>query len=1017
MRSTPPSAPFSQGQGDQSWAAGGGGMGDLLRHHDWSSHPLGPLELWPQSLRTAVSICLSSRFPMILWCGPEFHILYNDAYAPTLGVKHPAAFGLPGAVAWREIWPVIHPMLQQVVTSGVATWSEDQLLFLERSGYREETYHTFSYSPIRGEDGHVSGVFTAVNETTLRVLSERRLHTLREVAARTAKTRTVDEACEAALAALRERHEDCPFAAIYVRHPADPDSLQLKGTLRLTVGGTAAPWQLRVGDGPWPTQRVLIDSESVLITDLAGLGLLPGGAWDESPTQAMVLPITAAENVTTVGMVVVGVNARRKVDDQYQGFFDLLAGQIATAVQRADAYEAEKRRATALAEIDRAKTVFFSNVSHEFRTPLTLMLGPIEDLLRESGDTMNPQQVQHIDVLHRNALRLLKLVNTLLDFSRIEAGRVTAEYKPTNLGSFTTDLASAFRSAIERAGMQLHVDCPALGEPVFVDHDMWEKIVLNLLSNAFKYTLAGSIHVRLRLVDTAVVLSVADTGVGIPQHELAHLFERFHRVQGVHGRTHEGTGIGLALVQELVKLHGGSVTVHSTPGQGSTFTVSVPRGREHLAPEQVVSAGSPSHTALGVDAFIEEAMRWLPDSAQSPATAHATSSSDHNVPSTLPRDSTTASRARIVLADDNADMRDYVRRLLAPQFEVIAVPDGAMALEAVRNHTPDLVLSDVMMPVLDGFGLIRAIRAEPAIRATPVILLSARAGEESRIDGLQSGADDYLVKPFSARELLARVAALLDMERMRREAAAERDRLLERERAAVRHRDEFLGIASHELRTPITSLRLQLDLTHRALQRYGDLQHVPAERIRKMMDTFDHQVNNLSALIDDLLDVSRIANGRLSIEPESVDLLQLVNTVIHQHSEQMNHAHCSTHLHAPAPVVGFWDPKRLEQVVVNLLLNAAKYAAGKPVYVEVSQHGAKARLVVRDEGMGISTDNQARIFHRFERAIGRSNISGLGLGLYIVKEIVQAHQGTINVNSTLGVGSEFVVDLPMQLGP
>ena len=420
-----------------------------------------------------------------------------------------------------------------------------------------------------------------------------------------------------------------------------------------------------------------------------------------------------------------------------------------------------------LAELDRGKTAFFSNVSHEFRTPLTLILGPVGDALAQDEGSLSGE---NLDLVGRNALRLLKLVNALLDFSRIEAGRMDASYEATDLGARTAELTSNFRSACERAGLRLVVDCPSLRDAVYVDRDMWEKIVLNLVSNAFKYTLEGEIEVSLRAERGSAVLTVRDTGIGISEEELPKLFNRFHRIPGARGRTHEGTGIGLALVHELAKLHGGSVRVESAYGKGSRFEVTIPLGTEHLPGNRIGSSRALQSTAAGAMPFVEEALRWLPGDA-----GH----DEEVVPAfeVLPssaRDATAdkGGRAKIVWADDNADMRDYVRRLLEPTYVVIAVADGREALRAAIEQTADLVLTDVMMPNLDGFGLVQAIRADARTAAIPVVMLSARAGEEARAEGLQAGADDYLIKPFTARELLTRVGATLSLAKLRADTQA-----------------------------------------------------------------------------------------------------------------------------------------------------------------------------------------------------------------------------------------------------
>ncbi|HEV7438100.1 MAG TPA: ATP-binding protein, partial [Methylobacterium sp.] len=515
--------------------------------------------------------------------------------------------------------------------------------------------------------------------------------------------------------------------------------------------------------------QVATDPDLVAIADLGpAFAGLPSGPWDRPPSHVLILPIAQQGQSRPAGLFVAGLNPYRPLDESYRGFLDLFAGQIATGLANANAYEQERRRVEALAEIDRQKTVFFSNVSHEFRTPLTLMLGPLEEVIGKSDAEVMPDNRRLIEVAHRNGLRLLKLVNALLDFSRIEAGRAQAVFEATELGTYTAELASSFRSATERAALTLDVACAPLAEPVFVDREMWEKIVLNLISNAFKFTLEGGIRVAVTAGNGRACLSVSDTGTGIAEAELPRLFERFHRVAGAQGRSFEGSGIGLALVQELTHLHGGSVSVESRPGAGSTFRVELPLGSDHLPPDRIHAARTHASTATRSQAFVEEATRWL---ANAGSEAIATTE-EAAIPTAGERAGDPARVERVLLADDNADMRDYVGRLLTARGYVVeSVADGASALAAARAAPPDLVLSDVMMPGLDGFGLLAAVRADPTLRAVPVILLSARAGEEAQIEGVGAGADDYLTKPFSARELLARIESNLKLARARREAA------------------------------------------------------------------------------------------------------------------------------------------------------------------------------------------------------------------------------------------------------
>ena len=777
--------------------AGAGEMGALMQACDWSKTPIGPVGGWPQSLRTAVSILLTSRFAMWLGWGPQLTFLYNDAYAPTLGVKHPWALGRPSREVWAEIWEDIEPRIDHVLRTGEATWDEALLLFLERRGFPEETYHTFSYSPLRCDGRKVMGHLCVVSEETARVIGDRRLLLLRELAAAIAETRTPPELFAAAGQCLATYRHDLPFTLTYL-FDGDGKTARLACASGFADGHRAAPayFALEAGGAPWPAAQVLATMAPVLVEDLAASLELPKGPWSRAPHDAIVLPIARQGQQGAAGVLVAGINPHRPLDREYQGFLALVAGQIAAGLAAGQAYEAERRRAEALAEIDRAKTIFFSNASHEFRTPLTLLLSPIEDLLLRGGNAPTvAADRDELELMHRNGLRLLKLVNTLLDFSRIEAGRFEAVYEPVDLAALTAELASTFRSAMERAGLRYAVDCPPLPEPVFVACDMWEKIVLNLLSNAFKYTFEGEVEVRLRPADdaAAVKLSVRDTGVGISTGELPRLFERFHRVEDQRGRTQEGTGIGLALVNELVRLHGGAITVESTPGHGSEFTVTIPTGSAHLPADRIGGERPLPATGIRAEAFVQEAQRWL-DAEIGAGLAIESGAFGSAPPGAKASGIEAAAEALpiVLLADDNADMRDYVRRLLAHRYQVVAVTNGVAALAEARQRRPGLILSDVMMPLLDGFGLLQAVRNDPDLREIPFIILSARAGEEASADGMIAGADDYLVKPFAARDLLARIGANLAMARLRRETAetlrtrtAELETLLETVPAAV----------------------------------------------------------------------------------------------------------------------------------------------------------------------------------------------------------------------------------------
>ncbi|MEU1247246.1 SpoIIE family protein phosphatase [Micromonospora arida] len=715
--------------------AAGGEMGERLASFDWSSGPLGEPGQWPPTLSNAVGMMLASSAPIVMFWGDEQLAFYNDAYRPTIGGKHPDVIGQPARANWAETWSVLGPLLDSVRSTGRSYRGEDHPFLLDRYGFVEQTYFNVSYDPIRGDDGSVSGVYCIVSETTGRVLGERRLRALSELGAELTDIGSATELGRTAAGVLGRHRADVPFALIYLAD--DNDQLTLAGCTGTTPPAVDVTAQL--------VARLTPDGAPATIEVAALLDASPVDAAD----QALVLPLTATNQ--TVGALVVGVARQLPLSDDYRDFLGLVAAQISRAVGTQRAYEQERARAAELAALDRAKTNFFANVSHEFRTPLTLVLGPLEDMLADPE--LPATETDRLTMMHRNALRLLKLVNTVLDFSRLESGRLAARYQPTDLAGYTARLASTFRSATDRAGLRLVVDCPPLPTPVFVDRDMWEKIVLNLVSNAVKFTFDGEIRVRIRAVEGAARLEVTDTGVGIVADELPHVFERFHRVPGVRARTHEGTGIGLALVRELVEMHGGEVGLTSTVDVGSTFTVTVPFGSAHLPADRVAAfdplpVGEPEQARL----FVAETALWAgvasaPELDRQPAKG--------------------TSAGRILVVDDNADLQEHVSRLLSPTWDVVTANDGLDALPLAREGGFDLVLTDVMMPRLDGFGLVSALRADPRTRHVPIVLLSARAGSAEAVAGLAVGADDYLTKPFSAQELIARVRANVELGQLR----------------------------------------------------------------------------------------------------------------------------------------------------------------------------------------------------------------------------------------------------------
>jgi signal transduction histidine kinase len=1087
--------------------ASAGELGRLIEAFDWSATPLGPLDAWPQSLRTAVSLILNARHPMWIGWGRDATFLYNDAYVDVLGAaKHPWALGRPASEVWSEIWDVCGPLADKVFQRAEATFIDAIQLFMRRGDFLEETWYSFSYSPIVGEDGRVGGLFCPSTEVSASVLNARRLGTLSRLSADALREPTVAGACATAIGTLADNPADLPFVLLYV---ADADG-------KLGLRGTAGLPEADVDAGAFPVAQACRDGEPVLV-DLDGIDGLPAGLSGQPLRQALVLPLATPGHDGALGALVLGASPVRRLDAEYRTFFDLVAAQVTAAIQNAGAIEEQRRRVDMLAELDRAKTAFFSNVSHEFRTPLTLMLGPIEDSLADADEPLQGAQRERLQLVRRNALRLERLVNTLLDFSRVQAGRMQANVAPADLSALTADLASSFRSVIESAGLVFDVRCAPLPRPVRVDVGMWEKIVLNLLSNAFKFTFDGAISVTVEDVAGAARVTVRDTGIGIAPEHLDAVFERFQRIEGARSRSNEGSGIGLALVRDLVELQGGTIVVESAPGRGSAFIVTLPFAPAGLA-DADIDAPPAGPTGRVLAAFAEEAGRWLPAPVSGP-------SSGPPAPR-RPEEPVVLSMARVLVADDNADMRDYLARLLGQHWQVSVAADGVEALAMVRRERPDVVVADVMMPRLDGFGLIARLRADRELADTPVVLVSARAGEEARIEGLEQGANDYLVKPFGARELITRVESQVMQARMRALERAHAARLVSifrqvpagiaivrgprhvfelvndhyqtlvgprpilnqpllaalpelagqgiqelldgvrasgrpyvgrserfmlargavpeerffdfvyqpildargaveviaivafevtelaraRREAEVANiaKDDFLAMLGHELRNPLAPILIALELI-RARRMPGH---------ERELAIIERQARHLVRLVDDLLDVARIARGKIALRPERVELGRLVALAVEASAPLL--AERSHHLLTDVATCGLplhGDPIRLTQVLSNLLTNAAKYTnPGGRIHVRAWAEDGHAVLQVEDNGIGISAEMLPRLFDKFvqeRQALDRSR-GGLGLGLAIVREIVTLHGGTVAVRSPgLGHGSVFELRLPL----
>jgi signal transduction histidine kinase len=919
---------------------------------------------------------------MVVNWGRQLIQIYNDAAIPVYGEKHPEAMGRTARTNFPEFWEFYpaQALADAIFETARPFRSEDQRLLIRRHGMREEAYFTFSISPLLDDRGKVLGILNTYVETTARVLGERRITTLRRLAERAVRARRPSEACTEAIAALAADPYDLRFVLLYVAD-RDGTSLRLAGACGIEAGGSAAPQslgsELPVDAFGWSFEKVLESRKPVVIADLASKVDL--GAWPSRPSKprdALVLPLVRSADAPPTGILVVGLSPRLCLDDAYRGFLELIAAQMATGIGSAEAYEEARERADRFAEIDRAKDAFYSNISHEFRTPLTLLLSPVEDLLREESGRLNEEQRKALLAARRSAMRLRRLVNGLLDLASLEAGRLALVAEPTDLAHLTREIASTVESSMASAGLRFVVDCPPLPRAARVDRNAWETIVLNLLSNARNYTRRGTVTLRLRAVGDRVRLVVSDTGAGIPPDVLPHIFDRFYRSPESGARSVEGTGLGLSLVRELARAIGGEVGATSAPNEGSTFTVEIPFERAGSEPLE-----DGERSALHERPIAESDM--LLDVTE-PAAITPESADEES------------DRPRVLVVEDNPDMRQYLADVLARDYEVHAVGDGNAALASLPTFLPDLVLSDVLMPGIDGLALVRALRSSPEYRWIPAILITARAGEDAALEGLGSGADDFIVKPFFSRELRARVQTHIELARMRRDVAE----------AAMK--DTFIGMVSHELRTPLTSLRLQVLLLGRQAEK--------GTTFSARVESLHRNVTRMEALVDDLLSFSAIKARGLALRREQVDLASICQLAA---EEQMLITQRKVNVEVPSePVLTLVDARLIQQVVSNLLSNAIKYSSPpSPVVLRLSIVEGEAVMSVQDQGPGIPSDAVPHLFDQFYRApkieVRSGSRAGLGLGLAICKAIVRAHDGRIEVESEIGRGSTFRVHLPL----
>jgi signal transduction histidine kinase len=962
----------------------------------WSATPLGPIGDWQRSLRSAVAICMHSRFQMGLYWGPDLNFIYNDAERDVLGQLHPAALGMPARELMRDAWDVVGPQLEAVMHGGAATWAEDTPLAFDRQGTLEVVYFTYSYSPIPRDDGGIGGVLLVTQDTTARVLATRRLDLLRELATRSMDASAPRQACELAAQSMRGR-ADLEFMLIYLVKPGN-QAICVAASGRSGRPNAAEPVVELDGDGRLAAlfrELVTMRPRGTLVED--GLLIAHDSAGVPLPGPVVATAITGSEPVA--GFLLAGLNSDFVSDRAYRNFVEMLAVGIGRSVATARAREIERERARSIAELEQAKTALFNNASHELRTPLSLILGPLEQVSHQP-DLPAPAREQ-IGVARRSASRMLKLVNGLLDFSRLEAGEPIGTFQPTDISQLTRDVAAMFRSTAARAGLRLSVDCPPLAETVYVDREAWERIVSNLLSNAVKFTPVGVIDVRVRHESGCVVLTVQDTGIGIASEDLDSIFSRFYRAAGPRARASEGSGIGLALVRELVHIHGGSIKAQSTLGVGTRMIVGIPAGSEHLPAGQLSEESVAGSVGTSAALFIDEARGWFDreDVVSTEPSGRIARSQEVARSHEAPAHSATGHGDRVLLVEDNNDMRDYFRRLLTADYAVDLASNGLEALEMASRHQYSVVITDVMMPGMDGFGLLRKLRDDPPTRDLPVILVSARADPESTLEALALGADDYLVKPFSGRELLARVRASLHSTRIRSDDAEARGRAKERARSGHELRALLNELKAAQRRVVVAGdaerQRIERNLHDGAQQRLVGMRiklGLSGDRIELDPAQARHELDLLGAELDEALDELReLAHGLYPALLDSHGLAAAVSAAARRAviPVEVDRAHFGR-LPPPVESAAYF-------CCLEALQNSVKHAGdGARVRIHLEVTGGTLRFEVSDTGVGFD----------------RSKV-GDGYGLTNLTDRLGALGGEAAVTSIPGQGTTVTGQIPL----
>ncbi|RIB10549.1 hypothetical protein C2G38_2205784 [Gigaspora rosea] len=933
----------------------------MVYDYDWSSTVLGPIDSWDPALKNALNLCLHSAFPAYLCIYPDWISIYNLAWNPLFKLKSSCQQAL--GKSFRETWPELYDIFNSQFErkSGKGIFFKDVCYSLERDGFAEDGFFNHTISPVIQSDGSVCAIHAMGIETTQKVLNARRLKILNELGRRICEVTSLENACQIIKKVLSNNNADIPYALIYfVDHKSDSGSDYSIARLMATTFDYDDKTGWKFPDYLPETLKIIDlakDANKIYDTYIelkrynATYSFLKCDSWpislllkegghikvllkDDSQAVLLLTKIFIREGQELSVILICGINPRCTLDEKYMEFLKLTLSHMNTFLLHAKTIEEEKMRSKVLADLNRQKVLFFQGISHELKTPLTLMLSPLDDII-----TTCPKEtpmMSHLQLIRRNSHRLLKLINSLLQFSNIEAVKLKVDYRETNIAEFTQELVSNFKNMAETLGLEYVIDIPssdkfnqAMGGKIYLDHDMYETIVFNLCSNALKHTWNGRVTIRLYLdykdnkkmvvleiSDTdkfnqamgdkiyldhdiyetivfnlcsnalkhtwngrvtirlyldykdskkMVVLEVSDTGVGIPEIALPNLFQRFYRVESQNSRSHEGTGIGLALVKEFITCHGGDITVTSVVNQGTTFKCWFPIGYEHLSTNQItnqISFENPIVSGRELynnrQLYLEESFQWIINNTQNEIIDKLSiDDQDMDIDKILADDivshDSTANEKKyqILLVDDN-DMRDYLAVILK-EFDVFRACDGQDAIQVLKKlkKLPDLILSDVMMPNMNGYELLDLLRSNVKTQLIPVILLSAKADEDCKVEGLDRGADDYLVKPFSAQELITRIRTNIELSIFRRKISFQQSKQEETKQLLLSISNKILsGLDLNE-----TLLNIVKEIHHR----------LPIERIFIVTNDRSGFKNKIVALYEDQKNITPMTNQSIKL--------------------------------------------------------------------------------------------------------------------------------------------------------